>query len=290
MRLAEIREAIGGFTVVRDGVFANMGFAVDSCEDMLTFISDPRYSEMVGAGHGISCVLTTEDLCEEMPETVGIAITPDPRMTFFLLHNYLVECTDFYRRPGETRVAKTASVHPSAFVSTRGVSIGDGVVVEANATVLEGVVIEQEAVIRAGVVLGCEGFEFRRQEGGILPVRHAGSVLIRPRAEIQANSCVSRSVFRKPTEIGAESKIDNLVHIAHNVRIGLRCLIAAGVTIGGSARLGDEVWIGPGATISNGVSIGDRAAVTLGSVVLGDVEAGSTVAGNPARAWRFPRG
>ena len=97
---------------------------------------------------------------------------------------------------------------------------------------------------------------------------------------MQANSAISRSIFGGFTQLGEETKLDNLVHVAHNVTIGRRCFLAACAMIAGSVIVGDDVWIGPGASISSGITIGDGANVTIGAVVTRNVPAGAHVSGN----------
>jgi len=147
-------------------------------------------------------------------------------------------------------------------------------------TVLPHTIIGDEVILRAGSVIGAQGFEFKRIGESILPVAHAGGVRLSDRVEIQANSCVDRSIFGGFTEIGEDTKLDNFVHVAHNVKIGKRCLLAAHAMIAGSVTIGDDVWIGPSAAVSSEITIGDGAYVTLGSVVTRDVAAGQRVTGN----------
>jgi len=106
-----------------------------------------------------------------------------------------------------------------------------------------------------------------------------GRIMIGDRVEIGGNTCVDRGAL-SDTVIADDVKIDNLVHIAHNVRIGRCTLIAAGALVAGSSVLGERVWVGPSATISNGLTVGDDAQITLGSVVTRDVPAGGRVSGN----------
>jgi UDP-3-O-[3-hydroxymyristoyl] glucosamine N-acyltransferase len=94
--------------------------------------------------------------------------------------------------------------------------------------------------------------------------------------------CIDRGTLGD-TIIGARTKIDNLVHIAHNARIGEDCMIVAQAGIGGSAVIGNGVFIGFGAKIKNKVTIGDGAVIGMGAVVICDVPAGETWAGVPAR-------
>ena len=100
--------------------------------------------------------------------------------------------------------------------------------------------------------------------------------------EIGSNTCIDRGAIGN-TEIGSGTKIDNLVHIAHNVVIGVNCLLIANSMIGGSAVVGKNVWIAPSAALKNQVEIGENSLIGMGAVVIRDVAPGLTIAGNPAK-------
>lgn len=116
---------------------------------------------------------------------------------------------------------------------------------------------------------------------------HIGGVRIGANVEIGSNTCIDRGAIGD-TVIGDGTKIDNHVHVAHNVRIGRDCIIVAGAVIGGSAVLGDRVFVGINASIKNKVRIGDDAVIGMGAVVTKDVPAGETWVGNPARKMEKP--
>jgi UDP-3-O-[3-hydroxymyristoyl] glucosamine N-acyltransferase LpxD len=217
------------------------------------------------------------------------------------VHRWLHSSSEFYWRDFATVIDPRARVHDRAYVAPRNVRIGARAVVEPNATKLDRGSLGEETIVRAGAVLGSEGFEFKgpamrqgrasRAEWDYgttnVAVPHAGSVEIGARVEIQANSTVDRSLFRMPTRIGDDTKIDNLVHVAHSVRIGSRCLIAAGVTLAGSVVIGDKVWIGPHAVVSSGVHLGDGCAIVIGSTITKDVAPGERVASD-LHVYRLP--
>lgn len=137
--------------------------------------------------------------------------------------------------------------------------------------------------IGKNTVIGADGFGYVRQDDGtLLKMPHAGNVIIEENVEIGSNTCIDRAVVGS-TIIGAGTKIDNLVHIAHGVKIGKNCLIVAGAVIGGSTEIGDNCFIGINASIKNKVKIGNNVTVGMGAVVLKDVPDGVTVVGNPAR-------
>jgi UDP-3-O-[3-hydroxymyristoyl] glucosamine N-acyltransferase LpxD len=292
-RFADVR-------VQRDAAFADLGLIGPRSREALVYAVDDRAVARL-ATHPAAAVLTTPALAAAVPRGIGVAAADQPERDFYALHRALLETTDFYWKDGPTVVDPSARVHERAFVASRNVRIGARVVIEPNATILERVEIANDSVIRAGVVLGAEGFEFKgpamRQGRASRADRdfgtrneripHAGSVVIGQRVEIQANTAVDRSLFKLPTAIGDDTKIDNLCHIAHSVRIGRNCLVAASTMIAGSTTLGDEVWIGPGSVISSGLVIGDRAAIVIGSTITRDVEAGTRIASD-LKTYRLP--
>ena len=144
-------------------------------------------------------------------------------------------------------------------------------------------IIHDSVIYHPSAVIGKDGFGYAHAEdGSLLKLPHTGNVVIEEGVEIGANTCIDRAVIGS-TIIGKGSKIDNLVHIAHGVKIGKHCLIVAGAVIGGSCMIGDRVFIGVNASIKNKVKIGNDVTVGMGCVVITDVPDGVTVVGNPAR-------
>ena len=279
MRLTDL-PAIVPVTILRDGPFASLGLITHSGDDMLVFLESERYLDGVLRHPSIRCVITTAALADRLPARLGVAISQAPRRDFFKFHNHLAERTDFYWRDFATEIAPDAIISPAAHIAERNVRIGRRTVIEPHVTVLPHTILGDDVIVRAGCVIGSQGFQFIRSGDEILPVAHGGGVRLHDRVEIQANSSIDRSIFGGFTEVGEDTKFDNLVHVAHNVKIGKRCLLAAHAMIAGSVVIGDDVWIGPSAAISSEITIGDRANITLGSVVTRDVAADQHVTGN----------
>ncbi|MGH7590023.1 MAG: UDP-3-O-(3-hydroxymyristoyl)glucosamine N-acyltransferase [Gemmatimonadales bacterium] len=166
-----------------------------------------------------------------------------------------------------------------------GVVIGDDAAVDPGVTIYSGTVIGCRVVIKAGAVLGSPGFGF--MDGGEVPDRrlHIGRCLIGDDVEIGANCTVDRGSL-DDTTIGDGTKLDNLVHVGHNVRLGRRCLVAAQCGFAGSARIGDGVLIGGHVAVNGHVAVGAGVRIAGASVVFGDVPAGETWGGHPARPHR----
>lgn len=166
-----------------------------------------------------------------------------------------------------------------------GVAIGDDTTIDPGVTIYPGTVIGARVVIKAGAVLGSPGFGF--MEGGEVPDRrlHIGRCIIGDDVEIGANATVDRGSL-DDTVIGDGTKLDNMVHVGHNVRLGRRCLVAAQCGFAGSVRVGDGVLIGGHVAVNGHMSIGTGARIAGASVVYGHVPAGETWGGHPARPHR----
>lgn len=282
MRLTEIKD-ISPMNVERDYKFESLGLLShnNTVAAQLVYIENEKYLPLIRDNSNIASVITTEEISIKIPEHLGLAIARNPRKSFYEVHNHIArKKTYFYRKLFKTTISEFATIHPTAFIAKMNVQIGDGCEIGPNSSILKGSIIKNDVIIRAGVVIGSEGFQFNRFENEMMPVYHAGGVLINDRVELQSNCCVSKSLFGGFTEIGKDTKFDNLVHIAHGVKIGDRCMFAACAMIAGSVIIGNDVWVGPSASISSRITIGDNASISLGSVVTKNVPAGKRVSGN----------
>lgn len=213
-----------------------------------------------------------------------------PRQCFIRL------MSELFVPPPSQRIDPSAVVHPSAKLDP-GISvgplayvgaceIGPGTTIHGRAYVADGSVIGRNVVVHPGAVIGADGYGFERNEDGALErFPHFGKVVIEDDVEIGANSCIDRGTLGD-TVIGRGTKVDNLVHIAHNVQIGSHTVVTAASMVAGSAVIGDFSWIAPASAINNKVAVGSRAIVGIGSVVVRDVMDDDFVAGVPARKVR----
>lgn len=179
------------------------------------------------------------------------------------------------------KIAETASIGSHCVISDN-VEIGENSVVCDNVSIYGNVKIGKNVVINTGVVIGAEGFGYEPDEDGTLvQFPHIGGVIIEDNVEIGANTCIDRGALGD-TVIGEGAKIDNLVHVAHNVVIGKNCRIICLVGIGGSVEIGDGSLVGISASIKNQKKIGKNVVIGMGAVVTKDVPDSTTVIGNPA--------
>jgi len=162
------------------------------------------------------------------------------------------------------------------------VVLGAGVTIGAN-TVIANCRVAPLVTIGNNCTIGMPGFGYEKDDDGTYwRFPHLGGVLIESGVEIGSNTCVDRGSLGD-TVIGRGCKIDNLVHIAHNVVLGANTIVIANAMLGGSVHTGDGVWIAPSVTIMNQTRIGSGATLGLGSVVLKEVMDNQTIVGNPGK-------
>jgi UDP-3-O-[3-hydroxymyristoyl] glucosamine N-acyltransferase len=186
-----------------------------------------------------------------------------------------------------SRIGAGAVIHAAVSIGRRCV-VGEGAVLHPHAVLYDETEVGPHSVVHAGAVLGADGFGYATQEGSHHKVPQVGRVVIEGDVEIGANSTVDRATLGE-TRIGEGTKIDNLVQVGHNVRVGRHCILCGQAGIAGSTRLGDGVVLAGQAGVAGHIQLGDRVQVAAKSAALATVESGKVVAGIPAvelRRWR----
>jgi UDP-3-O-[3-hydroxymyristoyl] glucosamine N-acyltransferase len=164
-----------------------------------------------------------------------------------------------------------------------GVTVGDDATLYPNVVCYPGTVLGARVVAHAGVVLGSDGFGYVPGPAGHEKIPHVGRCVIGDDVEIGANTTIDRGSV-DDTVVGPGTKIDNLVQVGHNCRIGARCLLMAQVGLAGSTHVEDEAILAGQVGVAGHLTIGRRARVAAQSGVMGDLEPGATVFGYPARS------
>ncbi|MDE1162534.1 MAG: UDP-3-O-(3-hydroxymyristoyl)glucosamine N-acyltransferase [Acidobacteriaceae bacterium] len=238
-------------------------------------------------------VLTTVALAAAVSDERVVAVA-DPRLEFAKLAKALEPVRVGFVHPAaavdaSAKIGARARIAAGAVVEADAV-LGDDVTLGPGAKVLAGVVLGNRVVLQAGAVVGSTGFGYARdaKTGEYTLFPQQGALVIEDDVEIGANSTIDRGALGE-TRIGKGTKIDNLVHIGHNVRVGRNVVIAAQVGISGSCVIGDgavlagQVGISDHCSIGPGVILGGQAGVFRGATVKGP---GEMFAGTPAEPIR----
>lgn len=267
--------------VIKDSEFDWLGLTAEEYEGrkVLTFLNDEKYIEEVIENKSVTSIITTLKIAEKIKSlNIGILISENPKKDFFELHNKLVE-ENFYFVKEKNKISSKALISPRATIGEYNIEIEDNVLIEDNVTIYSNTIIKKNSIIRAGSRIGGNGFEFSRIEKEILSIVPGGKVIIDKNVEIQNNTCIDKGIFGN-TYIGENTKIDNLVYIAHDVRLGKNSFVVACTLIGGRVITGENSYLGPNCTVKNGLKLGKNSKVSMGAVVTKDVNDNETVTGN----------
>lgn len=309
MTAAEIAAAVGG-TLVGPPQTVIEGIApLDRATSReLSFLATAKYAALFERS-AAGVVLVTPSLAESKGACAARVVVQKP-------HDALLSLIPrFYRAPVcEPGIHPTAIVSPSArlgrdvrveayavvgdgvtigdraWIGTHTV-VGDGVSVGADSrlfpavTLYSGTALGERVIAHSGVRIGSDGFGYVFRDGVHEKIPHVGRCLIGNDVEIGANSTIDRGSI-DDTVIGDGTKIDNLVQIGHNVRIGRLCLLMAQVGIAGSSRIGDGVTLAGQVGIAGHLTVGAKAILAAQAGVISDVPPGETWSGYPARPHR----
>ena len=287
-------------------------------ENDVSFAAGHKYAKQLSETKACAVIMDYESLKSELPPNIKFVIvdSKNPYLSF-------AEATQIFKAAsdeetgghedfeggyfiGKTSVkGKNTVIFPGVIIGEgcsigdncrimsnavigRNVTIGNNVIIYPNVTVYDNSKIGNGCIIHAGSVVGSDGFGFARGKTGYVKIIHSGYAELEDDVEIGANVTIDRGAVDF-TRIGAGTKIDNLVQIAHNVIIGRNCVIAAQTGIAGSSEVGDNVTMGGQVGIAGHISIGNNVMIAAQSGVSGNVKDGEIISGSPAfsiKEWR----
>jgi UDP-3-O-[3-hydroxymyristoyl] glucosamine N-acyltransferase len=275
--------------------------------EQITFIGHKKYVKLWEASKACAAVINADIDLEPGENKAFIKVKNADIAMAELLELFVPDAPVF-----ETDIDARATIHATATIGEgckigagcyvgKNVKLGKNVILYPNCTIMDDTIIGNNTTIWSGTVvrerciigdycilhpnvtIGADGFGFRPSPDGrgLIKIQHIGNVIIGNAVEIGANSCVDRGKFSS-TIVGDGCKIDNLVQIGHNSKMGRSCIMAGASGLAGSVTLGDGVVIGGGSCISDHVTLGNGVQVGGGSGVMSDFTDGKKILGYPA--------
>lgn len=273
IRSSLLAQRIGAAHTGPDLLVTGVGDLGQSCDSGdLVYVAQASYAkELPESG----LIVVTTDLYKELiPKGNSVLVDANPRGAW----SYLFHVLRDQMRSTLEGVHPSSEIHSTAHIEG-SVRISEDVVIGPGVTISGPVHIGRGVSIGPNSVVGGGGFEIAEFGGKRFLVPHLGGVWIEDYVEIRALTAIDSGFRVGFTVIGRGTKIDNLVHIAHGVKIGEDCTIVAGAEISGSTTIGDRVWIGPQSSVMNGITIEDDVMTGLGSSVRKSLSRNSVVAG-----------
>ncbi|MDR3611217.1 MAG: UDP-3-O-(3-hydroxymyristoyl)glucosamine N-acyltransferase [Ignavibacteriaceae bacterium] len=214
-------------------------------------------------------------------------IVDDPKLIFLRIAEQLFGRKKKYGIHTSAVIDPEAEISPNCYIGPMtyiGKSkIGDNTFIDGNCYIYDDVTIGNNVTVQAGTVIGSEGYGYQRNEKlEFEKFPHIGGVIIEDNVDIGSNTSIDRGALGN-TIIKEGAKIDNLVHVAHNVVIGRHSAVIANAMLGGSVVIADYSWVAPSASILNQIVIGENVTIGMGAVVTKNVPDGETWAGIPAK-------
>lgn len=310
---AEVAEITGA--ALRDAADAGVEISAiaslaEAVPGALVFLASKKGASAL-PGLRAAAILCAAPFADQVPPGIAVLVTSSPQRAFATIGRLLYPAAAApVALTGETGISPRAFVDATASLEAGviveagavigpGAAIGAGTIVAPNAVVgrncrigrnchvgpgavVQYALIGNGVVIHAGAKIGQDGFGFAVGKSGPERVPQIGRVVIQDNVEVGANTTIDRGALGD-TVIGENTKIDNQVQIAHNVRIGRNCVIAGRTGISGSVTVGDGAMMGGGVGLADHLSIGAGAQLAAGSGFMHDVPAGEIWAGFPAK-------
>ena len=273
--------------------------------NQISFIASAKYLPRL-ATTGAGAVIVPKGVAREAaPARTSLLAVADPELAFIQCLNHL-----YPEKPNPGTVSDKAQVEPSARIGAGtfvdafasigarvsigshcqvhagcrigdDVSVGNNCVLYPNVVLYHGTRLGDNVIIHAGTVIGADGFGYKFRNGEHVKFPQVGTVVIESNVEIGANTCIDRAALGV-TRVGPGTKIDNQVHIAHNVQIGARVLLCGQVGIGGSTVIEDDAVLAAQCGVADHVRVGSQALVLAQSGVTKDIAPKDQVMGFPA--------
>jgi len=310
--IEEISQAVDGILVGSPTILISGVEEISAAQaDQLTFVGNKKYIKLWDQSKASAALVNDNLDIEPGPDRALVRVADSDLAVAQVLH--LFEPEPPKCGPGlhptavvdaTAEIAEGVTIGAGCYVGPRVVigadtilypnvtvlddsSIGSGTIIWSGTVVRERCKIGRDCILHPNVTIGADGFGYRPSADGqgLVKIPQIGTVTIGNGVEIGAGSCVDRGKF-STTFVGDGSKIDNLVQIAHNCKLGRSCVMAGQSGLAGSITLGDGVIMGGGSRVKDHLTIGSGAKLGGNATALADVEPGKTVLGTPADDFR----
>jgi UDP-3-O-[3-hydroxymyristoyl] glucosamine N-acyltransferase len=267
-----------------DFIIEDVASLSDATSTQISFLDNKKYKDQFSTTKAGACIIHPS-MQDHAPSNIKLLLSDNPYKSFALISQA------FYAQNLEPFISPLADIHPSAIIHPTahiesfvkigaGVSIGAQSIIRSHASISHAL-IGDHVHIYSGVRIGQDGFGFAIDPKGYVKVPQLGRVIIEGHSEIGANTTIDRGSMGD-TIIGRGTWCDNLIQIAHNVKIGKGCIIAAQVGIAGSSIVGDYTMIGGQAGIAGHLTIGSMVKIAAQSGVTRDIPDREEWMGYPA--------
>jgi UDP-3-O-[3-hydroxymyristoyl] glucosamine N-acyltransferase len=272
----------------------------------VTQLTNAKYARYIKDSTATACFIAEGFHVDDIPESTALLICADPEMSFVkaverlhpakaynsqiarlaIIDDTVTLGRELFVGPyaviGEhTVIGDNTAVLAGAYIGNN-VSIGRNCRIHPYAVIYDNTVIGDNVIIHSGAIIGADGFGYKFRNNAHIKVPQVGNVVIEDNVEIGANTCIDRGALGSTT-IGAGSKIDNLVQIGHNNKIGKHVIMCGLTGVSGSCNIEDYAILAGSSGVADHVTIGQGAVVLARSGVAGDVGAGTQVFGSPAK-------
>ena len=303
MKIKELALLVGGAVEGDDGSDIEGASGIDTAKksDIVFAVDERRLSQAENSQ--ASCILTIQSIRKSQKPIIRVE---DPKLSFLLIYNALLKktLTGAFIDPSASiapsaRLSKNVWIGPHVTIEDN-VVIGDSTIIDGNTfikknceigdfchiypnvTLYDNTILKNHVILHSGAVVGSDGFGYVKNKGMILKFPQIGKVIIEENVEIGANTTIDRGSLDN-TVIGANSKIDNLCQIAHNVKIGKNMLMAGQTGVSGSTIIKDNVTMGGQVGIADNVVIGNNVMIGAQSGIFGKIKDNAVIWGTPAR-------
>ncbi len=275
-------------------------------QGQVTQLTNAKYTRYLKDSTATACLIAEGFDVGDSPGNLALLVCADPEMGFIKAVELLHPAKQYKSQiAGNACIDETASLGDGLFVGPYAVigeqsvigdntailagayignhvSIGKNCHIHPYAVVYDGTVLGDNVIIHSGAIIGADGFGYKFRNHAHVKVPQVGNVVIEDNVEIGANTCIDRGALGS-TAIGMGSKIDNLVQIGHNNKVGKHVIMCGHTGVSGSCTIGDYAILAGSSGVADHVTIGQGAVVLARSGVAGDVAAGSHVFGSPAK-------